>query len=78
MDTTQATAAKVLAAIDAAERPRAWVGKKAGIALTTFSRKLEGVGDFTVSEIGRLARALNLPPVALLPDEFVDENEPAA
>lgn len=70
MNTTQATAAKVLAAIDDAERPRMWVAKKSNMALTTLNRKVAGIGDFTVPELARIARALGISPASLLPEEF--------
>lgn len=64
------TAQKILDAIDRVERTQKWTATKAGIALTTFSRKLHGGGDFTLSEISRIAKVLGIHPADLLPDEF--------
>ena len=43
---------------------------RAGIANATFRRKLRGGGDFTVSEVARIAQALGIHPADLLPTEF--------
>lgn len=58
-------------AINAAERTRAWVARKALIPPTTFGRKMDGVGDFTLAELARIARALGVEPYTLLPVEFL-------
>ncbi|MBN7792393.1 helix-turn-helix domain-containing protein [Microbacterium esteraromaticum] len=70
MNTTQEVAAIVKAAMKAAERTPTWVARKAGIALTTLNRKLEGGADFTVGELRRIAAALKMPAAALLPEDF--------
>jgi hypothetical protein len=71
MDTNAGTVARRISdAIDTAERSRKWTAVKAGIPATTFARKLDGFGDFTVSEVWRIAKALELAPGDLLPDEF--------
>lgn len=73
METRQEVALLVKGAMDAAERTPSWVSRKAGIALTTLNRKLEGVTDFTVSEIRRIAVALRVPASSLLPEGFFVE-----
>ena len=72
MDTTQTVAALVKEAMKAAERTPTWVARKAGIALTTFVRKLEGGADFTVGELRRIAMALQVSASSLLPDDFFE------
>lgn len=71
MDTNATTvAARIIAAMKAADRSRTWTATKAGIPATTFARKLDHNGDFTVSEVFNIATALELAPADLLPDEF--------
>lgn len=71
MTTNAGTVARRISdAIDTAERSRKWTAEKAGIPATTFARKLDGFGDFTISEIWRISQALELAPADLLPDEF--------
>lgn len=61
---------RVKAALQDAERPASWVAAKADMSASTFRRKLQGSGEFTVSELARIARALNVAPSSLLPQEF--------
>ncbi|TFD58090.1 hypothetical protein E3T43_07540 [Cryobacterium sp. Hh7] len=70
MTTTQTSAALIAAAIKEAERSFKWTADKAGMSMSTFGRKLHGGGDFTVSEVARVGRALGVHPSDLLPDEF--------
>lgn len=72
METAPDVASRIRAAIVAAERTPAWVARKAGIALTTLNRKLNGGADFTVGEIRRIAQALRVPASSLLPDDFFE------
>ncbi|MEU5838524.1 helix-turn-helix domain-containing protein [Streptomyces diacarni] len=44
---------------------------KAGIPISTFSRKLNGHGDFSIRELGMIADALNLKFEDLLPTELL-------
>jgi hypothetical protein len=67
MDTTQATAALVSAAVTASPLPKKQVADGAGIAWATFCRKLDGHSPFNVKEIGSLAVVLEVDPLALLP-----------
>ena len=68
---TETTATLVAEAIASAERSRKWTAEKSGIAVSTLRRKLAGGADFTIGEVERIARALNLHPADLLPSEFV-------
>ena len=71
MDTTRTeTAAAVDDAMKLAERSRKWTADKSGIPISTFTRKLAGGADFTVGELARVARVLNVHPSTLLPSEF--------
>lgn len=67
-------AEQIIQAMDAADRPQKWTADKADIALSTFRRKLRGVGEFTLTELARIAHALGVKPAELLPDEFRDEH----
>lgn len=60
----------IICAMRTAERSKKWTAAKAGIALTTFMRKLHGGGDFTLSELARIAHALGVKPADLLPSAF--------
>lgn len=64
--------ALILAAMKRADRSRKWTAANAGIASTTFMRKLNGGGEFTLGELARVARALSVHPSELLPAEFVE------
>lgn len=66
------TAGLITDAMRVAERSKTWTAGKAGLALSTFDRKLRGGGDFTVGEVARIARALQVHPSSLLPPEFAD------
>ncbi|KJL37089.1 hypothetical protein RR49_01201 [Microbacterium ginsengisoli] len=57
-------------AILAADRSVKWTAERAGLAIPTLRRKVRGGGEFTISEIARIAKALGLHPTQLLPEEF--------
>ena len=44
---------------------------KAGIPTTTFNRKLNGDGDFTLRELGKIAEALDRQLADILPSELL-------
>ena len=69
-DTPETTANVIQKAMDDADRTAKWTADRAGIADPTFRRKLNGGGDFTVSEVARIAKALSIHPADLLPAEF--------
>ena len=52
------------------ERSIKWTAEKSGMAVPTFRRKINNSGEFTLSEIARIANALGVEPSALLPEEF--------
>lgn len=64
-------------AMGTAGRSHRWTAEAAGIAYATFHRKL-GNGGWLVSEIARIAKALNVSPASLLPVAFVAETRRAA
>ena len=65
----------VIDAMKRAERSQKWTARKAGIALTTFGRKLNGGSAFTLGEVARIAHALGVHPADLLPSEFDRETD---
>lgn len=67
---TADTALLVAAAIARSDRSKAAVAQAAGIAYTSFTRKINGHTDFLVPEIARIARVLGVPPSSLLPASF--------
>lgn len=68
----------IATAISAAERTKKWVATKSGIAHVTFYRKMQGGGPFTVSEVARIAEALGVNPLELLPEPFTGTKRAAA
>lgn len=70
MEQPPETSQNILAAMRRVERSQKWTADKAGIARTTFTRKLNGGTDYTISEVARIARALGVSPSELLPEEF--------
>lgn len=64
--------AKIKSALTDKDRSRKWTARKAGISESTFQRKLNGGGGWTVSEIHRIAVALEIPPSELLPEPFIE------
>lgn len=64
------TADLIAEAMQDADRSMKWTADRAGIANATFRRKIHGGGDFTVSEVARIAKALGIHPADLLPVEF--------
>lgn len=53
------------------------VAKTAGIPLTTFSRKINGHGDFSLRELGNIAEALGATLDQILPMELIAHKVPA-
>lgn len=47
------------------------VARKAGIPATTFDRKINGVNDFTLPELGAVAEALGLELIDILPADLL-------
>lgn len=71
MDTKTTTAGMVVKAMKKADRTKSWTARKADIPTTTFFNKLRGDSEFTISELGNIAKALSVHPADLLPAEFV-------
>lgn len=64
-------AEQIVLCLASAERSQQWTAEKAGMAYSTFRRKLHSdVPTFTVHELARIASALNVSPSQLLPAEF--------
>ncbi|UGS26369.1 hypothetical protein K8F61_17340 [Microbacterium resistens] len=75
MATNSDTTNLIAQAIADEDRTQAWTADKAGIAQPTFYRKMRGGGgDWTVSEVARIAKALRRHPADLLPAEFAPDN----
>lgn len=70
MATNRDTRELIRDAMKAADRSEKWTADRAGIAYPTFRRRLRGDKDFTVSEVMRVARALGVRPIDLLPETF--------
>lgn len=48
------------------------ISKLTGIPYTTLTRKLEGHADFTIRELGNIAKTLDLTLGELIPIEILD------
>ena len=56
------------------DRSMKWTATKSGMAVSTFRRKVMCETEFTVSELARIARALQIAPCTLLPQEFREDH----
>ena len=48
------------------------ISQLAGIPYTTLTRKLEGHADFTIRELGKIAKTLDLTIGEIIPTEILD------
>lgn len=75
MDTTaaysEAVAAAVREAMDAAGATRLGVAAATGIPRTTLGRRLLGTSSFTIAEVHAIASHLGIDPVSILTAERV-------
>lgn len=69
--TSQEVADKVAAAILRSGRSKSSVAAGAGIAQTTFTRKINGHVEFTFGELLRIAADLGVSPSTLTPSAFL-------
>lgn len=75
---TSATITNILVGIVRKGCSKNAVAKDAGIPLTTFSRKINGHGDFTLRELGDIASALGLQLADILPVDLIAPKTVAA
>jgi len=68
---TSATNDTILHQITKRRTNRNAVAAKAGVPSSTFNRKVDGHGDWTVKELGQIAEALELK----LPEVLLEEAE---
>lgn len=67
---TKTTADLIIEAMKREDRSKPWTAEHSGITYSRFTRNLfAGGGDFHVSDIARIARALRVTPRQLIPDE---------
>lgn len=64
---SEEVARNIAAAITRKDRSKKFTAELAGIPLTTFNRKINGGGDFTIKEICMVADALGVEPGELIP-----------
>jgi len=70
-NTARQIAHLVASAIKSSGKTKASVAREALIPWTTFSRKISGQSsEFTLSELLRIAAALDIEPAALVPSIF--------
>lgn len=70
-DISSATNRNIITGIVEKATNRNATATKAGIPLTTFNRKLNGDGDFTLRELGKIAEALDRQLADILPSELL-------
>lgn len=63
---------KVAACILRSGHSKASVAVGAGIPYTTFTRKINGHTEFTLSELLRIAAVLGVPPSTFAPSVFME------
>lgn len=68
---TSATNTNILVKIAQSGSNKNKVARAAGIPLTTFSRKINGHGDFSLRELGSIANALGLTLDQILPMDLI-------
>jgi len=68
---TAATNHNILLAIAKQKTTKNAVALEARIPKTTFNRKIDGVNDFTLAELGAVAEVLNLTLADILPAELL-------
>jgi len=78
MDTiNQEVAARIVATIQTQKRSNKSVAERAGIPVSSFHRRLNLPGPFTIPELARLADVLHVHPNRFLPEVFADLKETA-
>lgn len=75
---TQDFADKVAAEMARKRFSQTLLAEQSGIPYSTLNRKLSGIGTFNMVEIFRIAQALQVEPVKLLPSSFTGEASVAA
>lgn len=68
---TSTTNTNILVAIAKSGSNKNKIARAAGIPLTTFSRKINGHGDFSLRELGNIAHALDRTLDQILPMELI-------
>jgi DNA-binding phage protein len=71
MDTNETVAETVSVTVNQSGKSKLSIAKHAGIPYTTFTRKLEGHGDFTIRELGLIAAAMGLTLKHVIPAEML-------
>lgn len=66
MDTKEATAGRVAAAVKAAGITRRDLSDRSGIPYTTLFRKINGYTSFNLEELAAVARVLEVQPSSLV------------
>lgn len=70
---SQELADKIAAEMTRKRVSQTLLAETSGIPYSTLNRKLGGVGTFNMIEVYRIAQALDVSPVALLPSSFTGE-----
>lgn len=75
---TQDLADKVAAEMTRKGVSQTRLAQKSGIPYSTLNRKIGGLGTFNLVEVYRIAQALEVDPVALIPASFTEKTAVAA
>jgi hypothetical protein len=68
------TSHRIVTRLARIDRSKKWCAISSGMSESTFLRKLNGIGDWTLPELARIARALDVKPADLLPTEYASEH----
>lgn len=72
MERNATVAGTVTESINLAGYSRSKMAELSGVPYATLTRKLSGHSEFTIRELGSIAKVLNLPLRALIPTEILD------
>jgi transcriptional regulator with XRE-family HTH domain len=75
---TQDLADKIAAEMTRKRVSQTLLAERSGIPYSTLNRKLGGYSTFNMVEVFRIAQALEVAPVAILPASFTGEKSVAA
>lgn len=67
MEINAFTTRRINEEIDTLKLPKTSLAENSGIAYPTLGRKLKGMSDWTITEVGMVAQALRIPASSLLP-----------
>lgn len=74
----QAIAASIAFELTRADRSKRWLSEQTGIPYSTLDRKMRARGDFTFTDLAKIAAALGVSPSAFTPPVFLPAEKVSA